>query len=105
MLSTAGDALAATALVAAALARAAPNTATIFDAARDGRELARIAFRIRAAALAGRKSDRLLTLAKAIAGRYGAELHAPLDKHGMHVGLTFSPRVHTSGFRSVLFVC
>jgi hypothetical protein len=104
MLSIADDVTAA-ALVAAALARAAPHTATIFDAARDGRELARLAFRIRKAALAGKDTVRLTAKAAALASKYGAELHTPLDPHGMHVGLTFSPRVHLSGFRSVLFVC
>lgn len=84
------DLVAASALVAAAFARAAPTTATIFDASGDAVAFARLASRIRSAAMAGRKIDALLTDASAIAGRYNAELHAPLDVHGMHVGLTFS---------------
>ena len=89
------------AVVAAAFARAS-YSATLHECARDAAAFLSLALAIqRAGAATGDATARATTIAR----RYGARVHTPLDPHGMSVGLSFSPSVHSSGFRSILFVC
>jgi len=105
MLNSAITTADAVALVSAAFSRAVIGTTTVHEAARDAVEFVRLVRRFRHYPRDRALPAKSVARAKALAHKYGAELQTPLDPHGMAVGLAFSPNVHVSGFRSVLFVC
>lgn len=97
----------AAAVTAAAFSRAGAASVNVREAAADAGRFASQAFRLRDYAVRnkGQPLPDALRQLEILADKYGARVQAPCDKHGMHVGLVFTPRVHMSGFHSVLFVC